>query len=429
MLPLLPTSFFPQYWRYLPGTDNMNSVFPPAKPETTELPQGIAPSEVIYDSRAEENPSPEVSLIVPVFNVAPYLEECLAGVFASSATIDLEIIIIDDGSTDGSGEQVTALLRQLQPVGVLYLKQLNQGLSAVRNLGVSFARGDFIGFLDSDDLVSVGAMRRMVDFARENDCDVVLGRSVVFDSKSDAVTPFYDDWVWHRLLTNTPCRVVSRHEDPALFLLEPNANYRLIRRDFFLRNGLNYPVGKLFEDPPVHYKMLALSARTGLLDITYYWYRVNRPGKITAERSQRRFDILDVAREVFGNLDNRTVTASEGGAILYGLTRIVWWCGTMTLPAQRRSYFEHACSTFREHVPRDWLSSFKSLNFPDEILHLVSGALMRGDVDRLVRLSFGQRTPIKSVFFLLKIGRKDLIARRLRELRSRQLVKIRSLIR
>jgi hypothetical protein len=55
--------------------------------------------------------------------------------------------------------------------------------------------------------------------------------------------------------------------------------------------------------------------------------------------------------------------------------------------------------------------------------------MMRGDIDRLVRLSFGQRTPIKSLFFLLKIGRKDLIVRRLREAGSRQFVKVRKLIR
>jgi glycosyltransferase involved in cell wall biosynthesis len=384
---------------------------------------------IIHDSRVDESHSAEVSLIIPVYNVAPYLEECLAGVFAMTSTVRLEIIIIDDGSTDGSGQRVSDLLAKHQPAGVLYLKQHNQGLSAVRNLGVTLAGGDYIGFLDSDDLISVGAMRCMLDFARDNDCDVMLGRSVVFDSKNDAVTPFYDDWAWRRLLAGSPSRVISRHEEPALFFLEPNANYRLVRRDFFIRTGLNYPVGKLFEDPPVHYKMLAMSARTGLLDVTYYWYRVNRPGKITAERSQRRFDIVDVAREVFDSLGNMNVTAEEGGAILYGLIRIVWWCGTMTLPEQRRDYMEQASKTFKHHAPAAWVNQFGFLYIPDEILHLVLGAMMRGDIDRLVRLSFGQRTPIKSLFFLLKIGRKDLIVRRLREAGSRQFVKVRKLIR
>lgn len=407
----------------------MTSASSPASSQSTELPTITAAYKVLHDSRADEKHSAEVSLIIPVYNVAPYLDECLAGVFATTSTVRLEIIIIDDGSTDDSGQQVSDLLGKHQPPGVLYLKQLNQGLSAVRNLGVALANGDYIGFLDSDDLISIGTMRYMLDFARDNDCDVMLGRSVVFDSKSGVVTPFYDDWVWQRLLGNSPSRVISRHEEPNLFFLEPNANYRLVRRDFFTRTGLNYPVGKLFEDPPVHYKMLAMSARTGLLDATYYWYRVNRPGKITTERSQRRFDMLDVAREAFGSLSKMNVTEDEGGAILYGLIRIVWWCGTMTLPEQRRTYMEQASKTFKDSAPATWVNRFGRLIFPDEILHLVLGAMMRGDIDRLVRLSFGQRTPIKSLFFLLKIGRKDLIVRRLREAASRQFVKLRKLIR
>lgn len=397
--------------------------------KSMHLPTSVEHTQVLYDSRPVDdiNP-PEASLIIPVYNVAPYIEECLGGVLATASTVKLEIILIDDGSTDASRLIVADILKRHQPMRTVFLKQQNQGLSAVRNLGVSVAGGDFIGFLDSDDLISTGALRYMLDFARAHQCEVVLGRSLVFDSKNDSVASFYDDWVWRRLLAERPSRIVSRHEDPAIFMLEPNANYRLIRRDFFLKNGFLYPVGKLFEDPPVHYKMLAKAARIGLLDVPYYWYRVNRPGKITAERSQRRFDVLDVSREVFVTLNKMDITADEGGAILYGLCRIVWWCGTMTLPDQRRAYFDEACRVFKANAPPAWAERFRSLWFPDEILHLVLGALISGDVDALVRLSFGQRTPLKSVFFLIRIGRKDLVIRRLREMGANKLQKIRSLV-
>ena len=168
----------------------MTSLSSPATSQLAGESPVVAPYKVIHDSRSGGGQSPDVSLIVPVYNVLPYLEECLAGVFATIATVNLEVIIIDDGSTDGSGQRVEALLAQYKPANVLHLRQHNQGLSAVRNLGVSLATGDYIGFLDSDDLISVGAMRCMLDFARENDCDVVLGKSLVFDSKSDSVTPF-----------------------------------------------------------------------------------------------------------------------------------------------------------------------------------------------------------------------------------------------
>lgn len=381
---------------------------------------------ILYDSRnPQRDTPPEASLIVPVYNVAEYLEECLASVFASTATVDLEIIIIDDGSTDDSGNQVLKLLASRQPVQTVYLAQPNQGLSAVRNRGVSLAIGQYVGFLDSDDLQTAGAMRHLLDYALQNNCEVVMGKSLVFDSRSHAVHPFYDDWAWQKLLLGASCRVVSRHEDPALFFLEPNANYRLVRRDFYQQLQLAYPVGRLFEDPPVHYQMLAKAARVGLVAVSYYWYRVNRPGKITAERSKRRFDVLEVARETITELRQTDITADAGGAMIYGLSRIVWWCGTMTLPEQRRSYFEQACAVFMQYAPPGWINRFGVLRFPDELQQLIVGALMRNEVNRLIYLSYGQRRPLRSLIFLLKIGRKDMIIRRIREMSARAAQRIR----
>ncbi|MDQ5910202.1 MAG: hypothetical protein QG599_2298 [Pseudomonadota bacterium] len=383
-------------------------------------------TEIRYDSRVtERNKPPEATLIIPIFNVADYVEQCLASVFATAATVDLEIIIIDDGSQDASGEIVAAILAARKPIQTLYLKQANQGLSAVRNRGVKLATGDYIGFLDSDDMLTAGSMRTMLDFADHHRCEIVLGKSTVFDSKSHDVYPFYDDWAWQRLLNNAATRVVSKHEEPALFFLEPNANYRLVRRNLFTQFNFTYPVGRLFEDPPVHYKMLASATRIGLVDIPYYWYRVNRPGKITTERSLRRFDILEVARETLTELRKLDITAEAGGAIIYGLSRIVWWCGSMTLPEHRRDYFQKACIIFANDAPAPWLRHFDASRFPDEIQHLIVGGLIRNEVSWLKRMSYGRRYPLQSFIFLLKMGRQDLIVRRIRQMAGKLLAKFR----
>lgn len=375
-----------------------------------------ADAEIIFDSRSSRDTAPEVSLIIPVYNVRDFVDQCLASVWASAASMDLEVIIIDDGSQDGSREWIAQHLAERQPEQTLFLTQANQGLSAVRNRGVGLATGEYLGFLDSDDLLTTGVMRQLLDFARQHRCDLVLGKSLVFDSKTHLTYPFYDDWAWQRLLGSQEVRVVSRHEDPALFFLEPNANYRLLRRELFDRFNLHYPEGRLFEDPPVHYKMLARAHRVGLVGIPYYWYRVNRPGKITAERSLRRFDILEVAHQTFAELGPLDITPEAGAAILYGLSRIVWWCGTMTLPEHRHDYFQKAAALFAEQAPAAWVDRFGTCRFPDEIHHLIVSALIHREVSQLWRLSYGQRKPLRSMMFLLKIGRRDLILRRLRML-------------
>ncbi|MEI6415710.1 MAG: glycosyltransferase family 2 protein [Pseudomonadota bacterium] len=382
--------------------------------------------EVRYDSRVKHrNNPPEVSLIIPVFNVADYVAQCLASVFATMALVDLEIIIMDDGSQDASGQMVDAILAEKKPGQTLYLKQSNQGISAVRNRGVSLATGQYIGFLDSDDMLTAGTMRILLDFAENHRCDLVFGKSQVFDSKSHVTYPFYDDWAWQKLLNGASTRVVSRYEDPTLFFLEPNVNYRLIRRDLFVRFNLAFLAGRVFEDPPVHYRMLASAARVGLVDVPYYWYRVNRPGKITAERSRRRFDILEVARETFIQLGPSDIPPAAGSAMVYGLSRIVWWCGTMTLPEYRREYFQRACEVYAAHAPVPWVDHFGTYRFPDEIQHLVVGGLMRQAVDQLVRMSYGRKNPLRSFLFLLKIGRRDFIFRQLLGMSKKILAKFR----
>ena len=374
---------------------------------------GSPDPEILFDTRQKAPRAPRVSIIIPMYNVRAYIDECLGGVMRAAEELDLEILLIDDGSSDGTSSYLLSRLSRLNPEGVLLLRQDNRGLSAVRNLGVRLARGEYLGFLDSDDLMVSASLRELLDFGDRNGCDLVLGRSFVFDSRSQGVSPFYDAWAWERLLQGKASRVISRHEDPELYFLEPNANYRLMKRSFYLGEGFIYPEGRLFEDPPVHYEMLAKSRRVGLLNVPYYGYRVNRPGKITEERSHRRFDILAVADETFRKLEQLEISEDAGGVIVYGMTRIIWWCGTMTLPEDRTRFFEEAIARF-DRVNPAWIRVFRGLPFPDEILHLVMGALIRKDLDRLIELSQNQRNPLRSFFYLLRLRRFDLLVRHLR---------------
>lgn len=94
-----------------------------------------------------KNTIPEVSVIVPVFNADLYLRETIESVLQQSFS-DYELILVDDGSTDGSAE----ICRSFKDARIVYVRQDNQGVSVARNTGLAIARGDVIGFLDSDDL-------------------------------------------------------------------------------------------------------------------------------------------------------------------------------------------------------------------------------------------------------------------------------------
>jgi glycosyltransferase involved in cell wall biosynthesis len=357
--------------------------------------------------------APDVTIIIPAYNVAEYVVECICSALSACEGLSSEIIIINDGSKDETHDVIMAFLGIRKPPVTRYYMQENAGISAVRNAGVRLSSGKFISFLDSDDLLSGLAITKAYDFAVENNCDLVFGRSIVFDSKTHNVHPFYDDWAWRNLLNGRSSRVISRGQDPSIFFLEPNPCYRLVRRELFSGGQLDFPVGRFFEDPPVHYKMLALSSRVGLIDIPYYWYRIGRPGKTTTDRSMRRYHIIDVADETLKTLPKMDLSVQEGAAVVYGLTRITWWCGSMVQPVQRNDFFEKACLVFARETPIPWAKYFFVQQLPEDFSYIVGGALLEGNKDRLVDLSYGRKQPLTTALTLLKKGRLDLIRKRI----------------
>ena len=128
---------------------------------------------------------PTVSIVIPAYNVAPYIGETLDSVFAQTFG-DFEVIVINDGSPD-SEDLERALARFIDRIN--YIKQENRGASAARNAGLHAARGEFIAFLDADDLWLPNYLDEQIKFIRGRNCDLVCADAEVFsDSSNDENT-------------------------------------------------------------------------------------------------------------------------------------------------------------------------------------------------------------------------------------------------
>ena len=125
---------------------------------------------------AQTRSTPSVSVVIPTYNVAPYIAETLNSVFAQTFS-DFEVIVVDDGSPDGE-----ELERALGPYleRVRYMRQENRGAGAARNHGVREARGEFIAFLDSDDLWMPEYLEEQVRFLREGNYDLAYADALLF---------------------------------------------------------------------------------------------------------------------------------------------------------------------------------------------------------------------------------------------------------
>jgi glycosyltransferase involved in cell wall biosynthesis len=131
---------------------------------------------------------PTVSIVIPAYNVAPYIGETLDSVFAQTFA-DYEVIVINDGSPD-----TEELERAIQPYQerIRYLSQKNSGASAARNAGLHAARGKLIAFLDADDLWSPNYLAEQLKFMREYDCDLACADAMIFGVSADAGRTYFD---------------------------------------------------------------------------------------------------------------------------------------------------------------------------------------------------------------------------------------------
>ncbi|MDB2384828.1 glycosyltransferase [Endozoicomonas sp.] len=134
-------------------------------------------------NRTAQDNNIHLSIIIPVYNVEIFLKKCLDSLSNQKTNINIEIIIINDCSPDNSKEVIDNF-KHLKNTRVINLKE-NTGISSVRNRGINAAKGQFIAFLDSDDILCEGSIQYLYDLAIENNADIVEGDYIRFSLDSE----------------------------------------------------------------------------------------------------------------------------------------------------------------------------------------------------------------------------------------------------
>ena len=205
----------------------------------------------------------KVSIILPVYNVEKYLGACLDSLLAQTLE-DIEIVAVNDGSTDGS-LQILQAYQALHPEKLFIYSTENHGVSRARNYGFAHSHGEYVWFVDSDDYVETDACQLLYEKAVTDGNDLVLFRYYNVDSETGERTEYENSCY------NQNFRIADKpYELPAI---SPYPWIKFIHRDLFY--GLHFPEGIRFEDLPVAY-LLAVKARSiGYLDHCFYNYRKN----------------------------------------------------------------------------------------------------------------------------------------------------------
>lgn len=214
---------------------------------------------------------PLITVVVPVYNVEPYVEKCVKSICGQTYT-NLDIILVDDGSTDTSGQICDKLATQDSRIRVLHTE--NHGLSAARNAGIDIAKGTLIGFVDSDDWIEPDMYAFLYENMRKYDTDISVcshyvdkGDECKCKCKIDKPIICNRDQSMEMLMTD---KVLHNYAWDKLYKLE-------------LFEGLRYPEGIIYEDIAFTFRVMYRVNRIVVHAQPKYHYLV-RPGSIVSHR-------------------------------------------------------------------------------------------------------------------------------------------------
>lgn len=234
----------------------------------------------------------KISVIVPVYNVAEYIEECVQSLVAQTFK-EFEVIFVDDCGTD---ESIRIIERELGRIKAnsfdarVIKHERNRGLSAARNTGFEAAVGEYVYFLDSDDYITSDCLERLYHAAVESEADVTIGDYSVVGGK--------DTWLAH--LNGEQCGdPLQGYICGQYYVMAWN---KLCKRSFLLNNELSFIEGLVHEDEPWTFAVSCYAKKIKLVHENTYIYRVRENSLQTGKDFTKHFKAyLTILREI-GNI-------------------------------------------------------------------------------------------------------------------------------
>ena len=228
-----------------------------------------------------------ISVIVPIYNVEKYLHQCLKSI-VNQTYKNLEIILVDDGSPDNCPKICDEYSRKDKRIKVIHKE--NGGLSSARNAGLDVVTGEYISFIDSDDMIDEKFIETLYNLCKENNCDISECNLQRFEKEVVKKADNYDKKIY------TNYEMQRRLYIPEYFIRGIVVWNKLYKR--YLYDDIRFPVGKINEDEFATYKVL-YKCRSSICvtEEELYYYRINENSIMGQKFNPKRLDVLDAFEE------------------------------------------------------------------------------------------------------------------------------------
>ncbi len=267
----------------------------------------------------------KLSFVIPVYNVEAYLPQCLDSILCQT-TQNCELVLVDDGSTDHSGE-ICDLYRNRYP-DIKVVHKANGGLGSARNAGMDAAEGTYLAFVDSDDYIEAGTVAKLLQWIDTEPADVCfLELTKVYpDGSSESMG---EDLHRSEIRGRTPSQVLSFLAERPKF--PGSACGKLFRRAFVEENGFRFPDDRRLSEDLIYALNVYFAAGSfDYLDFPYYCYRQSRAGSITnTVTAKYYFDTAMFVEEVARRFSESRKPHNETAACAlsfaaYELSILIW---------------------------------------------------------------------------------------------------------
>lgn len=233
-----------------------------------------------------------ISVIIPVYNVEKYIRECLNSVINQTYK-KLEIILVDDGSLDKSGDICDEYKLKDDRIKVIHKE--NGGLSDARNAGMKIATGKFIQFIDSDDFIDKDMIEMLYDLVIENDGDISMCSNYILEGKKKTSNCSGEKYIYNRI---EALREILLDEKVRSY-----AWNKLIKRE--LLKNIEFPKGKVFEDQLTIPRIFERSSKIVFLDIPKYYYRQREGSILNTQTNELRLAYINATQEMNKYIEER----------------------------------------------------------------------------------------------------------------------------
>lgn len=220
----------------------------------------------------------KISIIVPVYNVEQYLSQCVKSLLAQSV-LDLEIILVDDGSTDSSPLMCDEYAKNNSCIKVIH--RPNGGLAAARNTGLTVASGGYVMFVDSDDFIRNGSLAEIAAIIAKSTPEVLLGRGFYYFDQDNASVPIFSEYDIASISNCSGIEALS-HLCMKYHSFFWSACVAVYKMDFLRVNHFSFAEGFCYEDILWSFDIFGKAKSVSVINNPYYYYRQKRSGSIMA---------------------------------------------------------------------------------------------------------------------------------------------------